>query len=143
MAGIYAVSFVCFMAYYFTGYSEAVAIRQQAGARKALEYAGTLYETGAYGEQIYISGPLRHSQVLFYTQFPTDEYIESVEQNISENGTYDVKGFGCFAWGDSPEYGSIRVIPADETDMYTGSGYEVRIFDSYAVAVPFTLGNAD
>ena len=140
---VYAVSFVCFMGYYFTGYSDTIAKRQLAGAEEALAYADERYETGIYGETIYITGPLRHSQVLFYTQFPTDEYAASVEQELLENGTYDVKRFGRFAWGTPSEYGGICVIPAEEADAYTDMGYEVRIFNSYAVALPFGSGSMD
>lgn len=145
ITGIYMASFVCFMAYYFTGYSEAIAKRQQAGAKEALEYAGVLYGTGGYGNRIYITGPLRHSQVLFYTQFPTDEYIASVEQELLENGTYHVRGFGYFTWGEPLGYGSgnICVIPAEEAEKYTDAGYDVHIFDAYAAAVPSASGMAD
>lgn len=134
--GIYMASFLCFVAYYFTGYSDTIAQLQLEGAGEALAYADELYETGLYGDNIYISGPLRHSQVLFYTQFPTDEYIDTVDQNISDNGTYNVKGFGCFAWGDLTEYGShnICVIPSEQAQVYTSSNYKVQIFGSYAVA---------
>ncbi|MDE7268365.1 MAG: glycosyltransferase family 39 protein [Lachnospiraceae bacterium] len=144
-ARIYVASFLCFMAYYFTGYSDAIAQQQLAGARDALSYADELYETGLYGDKIYISGPLRHSQVLFYTQLPTDEYIATVEQNLSEDGTYNVKSFGCFMWGDLTEYGNrnIYVIPSEQVDVYTSSGFEIRMFDRYAVAVPFEGGSAD
>lgn len=136
--GLYMVSFICFMAYYFTGYGAVTAQLQLAGAQDALAYADELHETGLYGDNIYISGPLRHSQVLFYTQFPTDEYIATVEQSISENGTYNVKGFGYFWWGDLTEYGNqnIYLIPLEQVDVYAGSGYKVQIFDRYAVAVP-------
>lgn len=132
--GIYAVSFICFMAYYFTGYRDTIAQRQLAGAGEALEYACELYETGAYGNKIRILGSLRHSQVLFYTQFPTDDYIETVDADVVENGTYNVKGFGCFTWEDSPEEGKLYVIPADNVSTYTNSGYETEMFGQYAVA---------
>lgn len=139
---IYAISFVCFMVYYFTGYGETIAKRQLSGAGEALAYADSQYETGVYGDYIYIEGPLRHSQVLFYTQFPTDEYIASVEQEISENGTYEVKGFGRFRWGGPSKHGSICLIPVDELELYTNRGYDVQVFDTYAVALPRVSGES-
>ncbi len=145
IAGIYMTGFACFMFYYFTGYSDAVAKMQLAGAKKALEYAKAQYETGAYGSEIYISGPLRHSQVLFYTQFPTEDYIQSVEQTVLSNGTYHVKQFGEYVWETPQEYGGIRVMPVDETKTFISSveEYTVELFDSYAVAIPCRLADGD
>ncbi len=136
---VYAVSFVCFMVYYFTGYSATISDRNLAGAGEALEYADALIETGDYGEHIYVTGPLRHPQVLFYTQYPTDQYIASVDQDVFENGTYDVKGFGEYIWGAPSEYGSICLIPADGLDSYIDMRYDVRVFDTYAVASPLII----
>lgn len=143
--GIYVICFLCFLAYYFTAYSDAAAQRQLAGAKEALAYAQELHETGVYGDKIYISGPLRHSQVLFYTHLPTDEYRATVEQSVAENGTYNVKGFGCFLWGDMAEYGNahIYVIPEEQIQAYVDSGFELRIFGCYAVAVPFTVSSTN
>lgn len=143
VVGIYLVSFICFMTYYFVKYSDTVAERQLAGAGEALGYADELYRTGTYGEKIYISGPLRHSQVLFYTQFPTENYIESVEQSVAENGNYNVKGFGHYVWETPQKYESICVVPAGEKDAYISLGYEVEVFDKYAVAVPYLSDSPD
>lgn len=140
LAGIYLLSFICFMAYYFTGYSDTVAQRQLAGAGEALRYAEELYreDTGkGYDGKIYILGPLRHSQVFFYMQTPTPDYIESVEQEITGKGTFLVKGFGHYEWGEPGTYGSICVIPKEKKDAYLRMGYEVEMFHEYAVAVPY------
>lgn len=146
LAGIYAVSFICFMIYYFTGYSDTVAQRQLAGAEEALEYAEKLRNTDTgegYEGKIYISGPLRHSQVLFYMQIPTPDYIESVEQSLTANGRFHVDGFGHYEWGEPEEYGSICVIPKEKKDAYIRMGYEVEVFDEYAVAVPNQSASID
>lgn len=136
IAGLYMAAFLCFMAYYFTIYADSIKRLWWAGAGEALEYAEEIYKTGEYGGKIYIAGPLRHSQVLFHTQFPTDEYIETVEYNDVVNGVYDVKGFGNFEWGKSADYRGIHVISADEALEYADLGYDIKMFDKCAVAVP-------
>ena len=140
IAGIYMAGFVCFMVYYFSGkgYNGAIAKQQLAGAEEALEYARVQYETGAYGSEIYIMGPLRHSQVLFYTQFPTEDYIRLVDQTVLPNGTYHVKRFGPYVWEEPKTHDGIRLVPVDEMETYIGSlaEYTVESFDNYAVVVP-------
>lgn len=76
------------------------------GAKEALEFALEKYDTGSYGDKIYVLASLRHSQVLFYTRFPTDGYMESVRFDGMNKGELIVKGFGCFEWGieDTPPY---------------------------------------
>ncbi len=78
---VYALCFVCFMGYYFTVYNEDIALLQIDGAKEALECANDLLSGEEYGDTIYVTGQLRHSQVLFYTQLPTDEYVETVVYN--------------------------------------------------------------
>lgn len=133
LAMLYSVCFVCFAGYYLSIYEDDIAERQFRGADRALEYAIEQKESMSDDTKIYISCSLIYSQVLFYTQFPTDEYIENVQYSSISNGKYYVKSFGYFEW-ESERDGKIHVIQASDSDEYKQKGYEVVIFDECAVA---------
>lgn len=135
LIAIYAISFMCFMSYYLSIYKDAIAERQFSGADKALEYAIEHKDTGQYGEKIGISCSLSHSQVLFYTKFPTDEYIRTVKYSNMVNGKYYVKSFGGFEWIEEGDSANIYVIDGAKSEEYEQKGYDVEIFGECAVAI--------
>lgn len=131
---VYLVSFLLFEICYFTRYQEEISDKQNAGADEAIEYA---LEISEREKDIYVVNTLRHSQVLFYTQYPTSEYLASVKWGIEEdiNGVA-VKRFGIFCWDwdvDAPGEG-VYIILAEDAEKYQSLGYDVTIFNSCAVA---------
>ena len=131
---VYLISFLLFEICYFTGYQEQISARQNAGAKEAIEYALEISENE---EEIYIVNTLRHSQVLFYTQYPTPEYLESVEWTVKEDTKgITVQRFGRFCWDwdrERPSQG-VYIILVDDLEMYEKLGYDITIFGSCAVA---------
>lgn len=132
---VYLVSFLFFEVVYFGKYQEQISDRQNAGAKEAIEYALTI---GEEEEDIYVVNALRHSQVLFYTKYPTPDYLASVEWSMEE-GVRDVivQRFGRFCWDwdmELPGKG-VYVILASDLEKYMELGYDVTQFQSCAVAV--------
>lgn len=134
---LYMISFLLFEVCYFTNYQDSISDRQFAGAGKAIAYALELSEQRD-GETIYVKGGLRHSQILFYTAYPTDEYRNSVNWHKSEdNREVIIDSFGVFSWEDkTPEFkdNSIYIILYDVVDNYKKMGYSVMNFETCAVA---------
>lgn len=75
---LYLASFCLFERYYFTAYPDMIKEMQLAGADEALEYAAALKEESSI-DVIHVTGRLRHPQVLFYMEYPTDLYMETAE----------------------------------------------------------------
>lgn len=130
---VYLISFALFEICYFTRYQVEISNRQNDGAKEAIEYAMDIS-----GEKdIFVESAIRHSQVLFYTGYPTPDYIASVEWNLdSEKKRVFVKRFGQFCWDWDVNYPmeGVYIISADEIERFEKSGYDVIRFDSCAVA---------
>lgn len=134
---LYAISFICFEVNYFTQYQQVIGDAQLAGADEALEYAQKMLDEGY--EKINIVCPLRHSQVLFYTQYDTDKFINEVKwQNYAENCKWlSAESFGDYTWGSmeelNPEH--VYILKKGDKEQFEKEGYLVKIFDTCAVAV--------
>ena len=133
---VYVLCFVIFEGYYFTVYQDIISRRQLAGADEALAFASKLYETDDY-DYIYVTGELRQSQVLLYTQYPTEDYVYEVEWKNYPSKYLVAERFGNYYWyeedDEKDEYG-IYVIKSDETADYRQQGYSIKEFDYCAVA---------
>jgi hypothetical protein len=131
---VYIVSFAIFIGYYFTAYQPDISQRQLAGADGALEYAMQI--SSDYGDgNIYVTSSLRHSQVLFYTQYPTDKYISEVKWENYPAKQLIAKSFGPFIWGADTEGDNVHIITTQEVEDYTDN-YSITVFGTCAVAVP-------
>lgn len=133
---LYFVSFCLFEGYYFTAYQNAIKEMQLAGAQDALVYAATLKEE-YNSDVIYITGRLRHPQVLFYSQYPTDLYMKTVAWKNYPSGWLVADHFGDFYWdtdGEKKDADGIYVICSDEISEYKNAGYYITEFDACAVA---------
>lgn len=94
---LYLVSFGLFEGYYFTVYSDTIKEMQLAGAKEALAYAIAVKEESG-SDVIHVTGRLQHPQVLFYLEYPTDLYMDTVEW-VEYPATWLVaKRFGDFQW---------------------------------------------
>ena len=134
LIGIYLVSFLIFEAFYFTGFQKQISNIQHTGLKEALDYA---QEISSDEQMIHVTNSIRHSQVLFYLQYPTTDYMDTVKWSV-EDGVREVvvHGFGSFSWDwdiDSLEAG-VYVIVANDATEYEDQGYKVTIFDNCAVA---------
>lgn len=138
---IYAISFICFEGYYYTSYQQQISERQLAGADKAIEEA--MGKQSEYNlEKIYITGSLRHSQVLFYTEYPTDKYLETVKWQNYPNKYLVAAYFGDFEWvsleedfdNDSLNGNAAYIIMKDNAQDFVDLGWNVDMYDYVGVA---------
>jgi hypothetical protein len=131
---VYSVSFVIFVGYYFTAYQPDISEAQLAGADEALEYAISISDE--YGDgSIYVTNSLRHSQVLFYTQYPTDKYISEIQWKNYPSKQLYAQSFGVFKWTDDMSCDNVHIIRVSEIEDYK-ENYNIIGFGTCAVAVP-------
>lgn len=132
----YMIGFLLFETYYFSEYQENIGEAQLAGAEQALEYSLAMFEENGYDE-IVITSQLRHPQVLFYTQYPTDAFMKEVTWKNYPAGWLIADSFGSFSWNDKEELqeNSIYIILAGDAESYEAAGWNVEKFDSCAVAL--------
>lgn len=132
---LYLVSFLLFETFYFTTFQKQISNIQHAGLKEALTYA---QEVSQDEQKIYVANSIRHSQVLFYLQYPTTDYLDTVEWSV-EDGVREVviHGFGPFLWewSDDLSEAGVYVIVADDAELYKEHGYNVTLFHNCAVAV--------
>ncbi|MDE7415192.1 MAG: glycosyltransferase family 39 protein [Lachnospiraceae bacterium] len=131
---LYIVSFCLFEGYYFTSYRDTIKDLQLAGADEALIYAVAMKKDSNYNV-IHVTERLRHPQVLFYLEYPTHFYMETVEWKNYPAGWLIAESFGDFLWdtGEGHKQG-VYVICSDEIDDYENAGYDITQFDACAVA---------
>lgn len=133
---LYSISFLVFEGYYFTAYQDIISERQLAGAGQALACADKFYETKKY-DAIHVTAQLRHSHVLFYTQYPTDRYIEEVQWKNYPNKYLVARSFGNYYWDDEEEVldeRGVYVIVREEFEEFEHAGYEILPFSYCGVA---------
>lgn len=132
---LYFVSFCLFEGYYFTTYQDTIESMQLSGAEDALIYAIALKEERG-NDRICITGRIRHSQVLFYSKYPTNLYIETVAWKNYPSRWLVADHFGEFYWDTDrqEEMNGIYVICSDEISDYKDAGYSITEFDACAVA---------
>jgi len=132
---VYLISFINFEKFYFTEYNEGISRTFQSGLGEAVEYA----ESSAGDDIIYVSSEYMHPKILFYSKFPTPEYIESVNFDNYTGQVMNAVSFGKYRLkinaGAPPEESGIYIIGSGLADQYSGFGYNVKTFDYVSVAV--------
>lgn len=141
VAAVYLVSFLCFQGYYYTDYQAQISERQQAGAEQALDRALELQAEGY--EKICVPNALRHSQVLFYTEWPLDNYLETLEWQNYPSKYLKTASFADFVWQTEEEAENGRtelyedmvyIILADEAEVFEEKGWTVEVYEYMGVA---------
>ncbi len=130
----YVISFLAFEVYYFGPYQKDIIDIQLAGADNAIEYAMEQREQKD-GALIRITNRLRHPQVLFYTKYPTDDFISEVKWKNYTDKCMNAESFGCFLWNIEEYTDDIYIICRDEIDTFKEKGYAIKEFEACAVAV--------
>lgn len=130
-AAAYFALFVSFSVYYFTDYRNEINTVFQSGLGEAVEYAEKSSCT------VYVSREYLFPKILFYTEFPTDEYIDTVILDGYPKAYMYATSFGRFRFVDSTGYQNrgTYIIPSRYALYYEENGYAVKIFDGVAVAV--------
>lgn len=124
--GIYACSFLIFICYYFSDFQEQISRQQLEGSREAIEKAMILYEKEEY-EAICITEELRHSRILFYTQYPLAEYLENVIWQNYPDKFLRTKSFGPFVWGiETLNDECVYIVEESELSPFLEEGWIIE-----------------
>jgi len=130
VAAGYALSFVLFAGYYFTGYQEELAPHFDAGLEEALAYAGTLTD----GE-IVISNEIIYPKILFYGQIEPENFRETVKWRGEPGAFMRIESVDRYRFGVDPAAmrDGVCILKAREIEEGVPDGVRARMFGSVAV----------
>jgi len=131
---VYTCCFIAFCTYYFTAYQDEIGFLQNSGYDRAITYALEQYDKDS-GQNIYVTKQIRHSQVLFATEYVPYDFIESNEWEEYPARWLSSKSFGPFTWDEAlPGISDICIIMKTDFERYEATGYVVKQFDQCGVA---------
>lgn len=131
----YALSFIAFTATYFTTYAETMAAEFQSEYPKILNAALEIAEDDE--TPIYLTSSFEPLKVLYYTQFPTDEYVDTVYYTNEPSAWLDIGGFGRYKVGIDFDYldsKGIYIISNEDIPLFEEADYTVERFYTFAIA---------
>lgn len=132
-----AAVFMCicvgsFEKYYFGEYSEEIAPIFSDGLDEAISYANSIAEAG---QTIYVSPNYSYSNILLFSEFPVEEYIDTVQYSNYPSAYLSVSSFGNYAFGfDSIRMGDIYIVDKAYGESLVSYGLDVQTFETVAVA---------
>ena len=128
----YLVMFIGFTHYYFTDYSEMMDYYFCRGLEEAVE------EAVSYEGPIYYSRGIEHSRILFFTQEPVQNFIDTVEYYVYPHPYLEAKSFGrysCEFDAAVPDVDATYILSKNvDWTLYEEQGFTVHIYGEYAVA---------
>ena len=141
---LYFGSFVLFMSYYVTDYDDQEAKMLADGKQYALPFAQELQNENS---TIYILGDnVSYVDILFYLQYPTDEYIRTVEYDPDNGrnliplrfGNYDYTYVATVKQSPIPELSEddICILASSDQELinyYRDKGMQMSFFDNVIV----------
>lgn len=125
---VYGIAFVAFVSFYFTSYADNIAIQFQDGLGEVVEYAME------NSEDIYVHSNISYAKVMYYSQFPVDNYMETVTYVNYPSMYLSVDSFGPFRffidYVDTGERGAY-ILPADSISREIAEEYSVYYAGNY------------
>lgn len=128
IAAAYAVSFVLFAGFYFTGYQEKIDTWYDKGLESALAYAQECTDG-----VIRISNRIKHPKILFYGQIEPEVFRRTVVWDGPPRAFMGIESVDRYRFGIGDAEGDVCVLRTDELDDELPEGMGVRIFDRIAV----------
>lgn len=130
-AAVYTVMFILFTAWYFTSYRQEIGVTFGEGLEQAIHAAEK------HGGDVYVSGVVLYPQVLFYTEYPAEEFRETVKYRAYPAAFLEAESFGRWHFGfEGPEKDGTYILSLwDETGPFVEAGYELSRYGYYTVAV--------
>lgn len=128
----YALMFVFFSSFYFSGYNKQISYDFRNGLGEAVEFVKEQeYPSVCLDKSIYFS------QVLFYDQTPTDLFLDTVEYYDYPAEFVSVKCFGRYEYPQDYEKldaDKAYIIRNETAELFSSKGYEIKNFENYSVA---------
>ena len=130
-AAAYLLCFVCFQVWYFTDYRQSIRSSFAYGLGEAMEAAQK-----TEGE-IWLSGDVYYSDVLFFGREPTDEFLNTVRYRSYPAAYLQAESFGRFHIGLSgaPDPTACYILsPWTDLEPFTQAGFSLRRYGYYTLA---------
>ncbi len=120
-----------FTRYYFTAYAEAVAPCFHEGLGEALAFAEAYAEDEPDLDAIWVTDKVNmpYIYVLFNMEYPTRDFIDSVEYVNPDGAFRRASSFGRFSFGGEPPENALCIFEASDAEAMDALG----IFGGYAV----------
>lgn len=133
LALVYCVHFIGFCGYYFGDYARAIRGSFYGGIGEATRYAAGLSEEAP----VYYDDRMKYPVLLFYTQMPVEEWLDTVQWQNYPNAYLKAESFGRFhSFQDMdaiPGGAAIVIAGRDLLDDGTWMGCDAEYFGEYAV----------
>lgn len=107
----YLIGFVLFMHTYFTEFKEQINQSLMSGAGDAIHQAVSLREE-LKADKIFVSDSLSHALVLFYTEYPVQDFIDTVTWKVYPDRYMAAKSLGEYVWVFDDDYieGNVNLL---------------------------------
>jgi len=132
-AAVYLILFIGFESYYFSDYADRIAGSFGSGLEEALDAAPE-------DETVFVSSYISYPKILFYTEYPVEEYAETVEYTNYPSAFLSVKRFGRFEFVSgvtSPDGEHAYILSRyDDRAPFTDAGYTIEVFGNTYLALP-------
>lgn len=130
--GSYMVLFVKFEKYYFTEYKSEIEYHFCKGIEEAVDHALR------YEGTIYVSPGIQHPRILFYSEEPVTEYLETVTYYNYPSPFLETVSFGRFCFEFDPTKPDTKAVyilsKAVDLSVYEEMGFILETFDWFTVA---------
>lgn len=128
---VYLVLFGRFENYYFTEYADMIGNYFDAGIEDAVQEAMT------YEGTICVSGSVLYPKIMFYSEIPVTEYLDTVEYSV-DSLAYYVFSFGRFTYRydktDPDELAVFILKQEDDLSAWQEKGFVLEAYQNYVVA---------
>ena len=129
---LYLYLFVRFEEYYFTTYKTEIEYSFCKGIEEAVDCAMQ------YEGTICVSPGIEHPRILFYSQMPVTEYLETVEYVNYPSAFLRTASFGRFEFefdATKPKQENVYILSrAVDLQIYEELGFQLETFDWFTVA---------
>lgn len=139
---IYFGAFIAFLCYYISVHDNVIAENYGDGMRYGIEFIQS-EEVDSYPVTV-LSG-MNYAQILYYTAYPTDEYLATREYDFSDKNKPswpNVLHFGRFSFSyydhKLTDYKSLYMSASDDADsidFMKENGMDIHYFNAIAVGV--------
>lgn len=132
VCAVLLVAFISFEVFYFSAYSDGIGSMFQDGLGDAVEAAE---EIAGEDGIILVSSEFSYSKVLFYSELPATEYVETVQYTNYPSAYMNISSAGRYMFGyDTIYQDGIYIISASNAQTYIDYGFTVDCYGNTAVA---------
>lgn len=135
IVAVYSIAFVSFLVVYFGSFKSNINECQLYGTRDAVNEALQRVDNGD-ADRIVVSDSYSHANILFYSKYEADEYLDTVRWKKYPDRYMSAKSFGIFSWEelDAIDDNTVYIVTEDDIDVFDNDMWEVVRYDYSYVA---------